>query len=252
MFEQQGTAQNRFAILARTEVQGDVHQDDDQQEDVAEQTYKKKSGKKKKPTPKRKPKRKRMRKRTKGRWTRREATRRVSTSARLAPLALLARLRYSVPQPPIDLHKYSRKSPAAAAMTSPEVEVEKTKTKKAGKGRTILLLLLLLLGWLPAAVAAEADVAAVAAARVMNRSDAPARFLSGALTDATIKGAVNDALASGDWTHPTYGHISVSSDVMNHADAPVRFLSDGTQYRLSLSFSCTEIRPDFNPSIKTY
>ena len=46
MFEQQGTAQNRFAILALTEVQGDVHQDDDQQEDVAEQTYKKKSGKK--------------------------------------------------------------------------------------------------------------------------------------------------------------------------------------------------------------
>ena len=72
------------------------------------------------------------------------------------------------------------------------------------------------------------------------------------LTDATIQGAVDDALAAGDWTHPTYGHISVSSDVMNHADAPVRFLSDGTQYRLSLSFSCTEIRPDFNPSIKTY
>ena len=142
-------AQNRFAILARTEVQGDVHQDDDQQEDVAEQTYKKKSGKKKKPTPKRKPKRKRMRKRTKGRWTRREATRRVSTSARLAPRALLARLRYSVLQPPIDLQKYSRKSPAAAAMPSHEVEEEKTKTKKAGKRRNIHLLLYLLLAWLP-------------------------------------------------------------------------------------------------------
>merc|ERR1719171_2321927 len=40
----------------------------------------------------------------------------------------------------------------------------------------------------------------------MNRADAPARFLSGALTDATIQDAVNGMAADG--THPTYGHIS--------------------------------------------
>ena len=46
-FEKQGTGQNRFAILARTEVQGDAQQEDDQQEDVAVQIYKQKSSKKK-------------------------------------------------------------------------------------------------------------------------------------------------------------------------------------------------------------